>query len=133
MPFNQSDKHIPWHSHPKLWEKVKVMAQDHRASPTAAENVLWQHLRRRQLGGHKFRRQHVIDRFIVDFYCHEIGLVIEVDGPIHEYSAEEDAMRQQIVEDLGFRFLRFSNDDVLQHTTDVLSTIAEALENTNSK
>ena len=72
-------------------------------------------------------RQHVFHRFIVDFYCHEARLVIEVDGAIHEYTQEEDALRQEFLESLGLRVLRFTNGEVLQHTRAVLKRIGEVL------
>jgi very-short-patch-repair endonuclease len=85
-----------WRTPPDLWDKLKPLARQMRHEPTSAEAFLWQHLRRKQLGV-KFRRQHLIDRFIVDFYSHEAALVVEVDGPIHEYTSEEDALRQQFI------------------------------------
>lgn len=84
-------------------------------------------MRRKQLLGYKFRRQHAIERFIVDFYCHDAGLVIEVDGPIHQYTAEEDAIRQELLESQGLRVLRFSNEQVLSDTKHVVRTIEQAL------
>jgi len=75
----------------------------------------------------KFRRQHVIGRFVVDFYCARARLVIEVDGPIHQLQREEDATRQGYLESLNLRVLRFSNDEVLARPENVLSAISEAL------
>jgi very-short-patch-repair endonuclease len=103
-----------------------------RKNPTPAENKLWQHLRGKQLLGYKFRRQHAIERFIVDFYCHDARLVVEVDGPIHQYTTEEDAIRQKFLESLGFRVLRFTNEQVLTNIDGVLNMIAEALRQTNA-
>lgn len=60
---------MPWQSPPELWEKLKPLARQMRREPTPAEKLLWQKLRQKQLLGFKFRRQHAIDRFIVDFYC----------------------------------------------------------------
>ena len=87
--MDRSEQPTPWHAHPHLWEKVKHLARQKRHTPTAAEAALWQRLRNRQLRGHKFRRQHVIDRFIVDFFCSEAALIVEnlrvADGSyIHE-------------------------------------------------
>ncbi|MFM6613365.1 MAG: endonuclease domain-containing protein, partial [Dolichospermum sp.] len=84
-----------------------------RTEATLAEKQLWQRLKNKQLLGFKFRRQQVIDRFIVDFYCHEIKLVIEVDGEIHNYTQVEDAIREEFLESLGLRVVRFKNEDVL--------------------
>jgi very-short-patch-repair endonuclease len=98
-----------------------------RHEPTPTEDALWQALRGRQLEGVQFRRQHAIDRFIVDFYSREARLVIEVDGPIHQYKAEEDAIRQQFLESTGLHVLRFSNQEVQQSLPNVLARIRIAL------
>jgi hypothetical protein len=76
---------VSWRTTPHLWEKLKPVARQMRQEPTQAEDLLWQSLRNHQLLGFKFRRQHSIERFIVDFYCAEAKLVIEIDGPIHDY------------------------------------------------
>lgn len=119
-----------WRTPPHLWEKLKPIAREMRKDPTAAEGKLWQHLRRKQVSGYKFRRQHAIERFIVDFYCHEAGLVVEVDGPVHQYTAEEDAIRQEFLESLGLRVLRFTNEQVEKDIDGVLAAIAQALHET---
>lgn len=99
-----------------------------RHEPTAMEDRLWQCLRRKALCYTKFRRQHVIDRFIVDFYCPSAKLVVEVDGQIHEYTQEEDQIRQQFLEEVhGLTILRFTNKDLKQNLEGVLEQIAEYL------
>jgi very-short-patch-repair endonuclease len=118
----------PFHTAPELWRKLKPLARQMRHEPTFAEDRLWQQLRNRRLGGAKFRRQYTIDRFIVDFYCPEARLVVEVDGAIHEYTQEEDAIRQAFIESLGMRVLRFTNAEVIQSIAGVLERIGEALE-----
>jgi very-short-patch-repair endonuclease len=95
-----------------------------RHEPTPAEKQLWQKLRNKQILGFKFRRQHSIDRFIVDFYCSEVGLVVEVDGAIHDYTQKEDRLRQDFLESLGLRVLRFTNAEVLTSMDGVLQVIA---------
>jgi very-short-patch-repair endonuclease len=112
----------------ELWAKLKPLARQKRHVPTPAENQIWQHVRNRQINGAKFRRQHVIERFNVDFYCAEARLLVEVDGPIHEYIPEEDAVRQEFLEALGFLMLRFSNDMVFQQMDVVLAAIGAAVE-----
>ncbi|MBC7353858.1 MAG: endonuclease domain-containing protein, partial [Thermogutta sp.] len=97
-----------------------------RKNPTPAEEALWQRLRQEQLGV-KFRRQHCIDRFIVDFYAREPRLIVEVDGPIHESQKEYDAARQAFLESLGYRVLRFTNDRVLNDMEGVVREIQEAV------
>ncbi|MBN1921427.1 MAG: DUF559 domain-containing protein, partial [Anaerolineae bacterium] len=112
---------------PELWAKLKPLARQMRHEPTPAEDLLWQRLRNRQLANTKFRRQHVIERFIVDFYAAEARLVIEVDGPIHDYTQGQDAIRQEYLESLSLRVIRFSNDQVLHHLDDVLDHIVSHL------
>ena len=112
---------------PELWEKLKPLARQKRHEPTRAEDCLWQRLRNRGLAGAKFRRQHAIERFIVDFYCHEVNLVIEVDGEVHDYTHEEDALRQAWLEVQGLHVLRFQNDEVLGNIESVLEKIEEYL------
>ena len=116
---------IPSRTSRDLWAKIKPLARQMRHAPTPAENALWQRLRRKGVGEVGFRRQHPIDRFIVDFYCHKALLVVEVDGSIHDYTVEEDAIRQEFLESLGLRVIRFSNADVLQNLDGVLVVIAE--------
>jgi very-short-patch-repair endonuclease len=116
----------PATSSPALWAKLKPLARQKRHEPTPAENGLWQRLRSRKLAGLKFRRQHAIERFIVDFYCVDASLVIEVDGPIHDYTPAEDAIRQEYLESLGLRVLRFDNAAVLTDIDSVIKTIQRA-------
>lgn len=117
----------PKNSPSKLWSKLKPLARQMRHKPTLAENTLWQAVRRKALGIN-FRRQHAIDRFIVDFYAPAVNLVVEVDGSIHEYTEEEDAIRQLFLEEVyGLTFLRFSNGNVIKHTEAVLESIAEKI------
>lgn len=122
-----------WHTTPELWEKLKPLARQKRKTPTAAEERLWQNLRNRQLLGFKFRRQHAIERFIVDFYCAEAGLVLEVDGTIHQYSKEEDLIRQAYIESYNLHLLRFSNEDILNNLDEVLNKIAFILDSPRRK
>ena len=115
-----------WITDAGLWDKLKPLAREHRHNDTPAEALLWQHLRERKLNGFKFRRQHPIERFIVDFFCAEVRLIIEVDGEIHQYTIEEDHLRQSFLESLNFRVLRFTNAEVLQNMASVLDQIAAA-------
>ena len=100
------DKKVPFHTPPELWRKHKPLARQMRHQPTAAEDKLWQTLRRQSFGVN-FRRQHTIDRFIIDFFCPAARLIVEVDGDIHDYTQEEDAIRQEFLETQGFRVIRF--------------------------
>ena len=98
-----------------------------RKRSTKPEQLLWQALRNRKFHGLKFRRQHPIDPFIVDFVCIERKLVIELDGDYHEYVEQKDARRQKYIEDHGFTVLRFLNEDVLDDVEAVLIAIARKL------
>jgi len=92
---------------------VKVeRAREFRRNMTRAEGILWEAVRRNQVSGFHFRRQQVIEGFIVDFYCHRAGLVVEVDGGVHEVQIEYDADREEILKRRGLRILRFRNEEV---------------------
>lgn len=96
-------------------------ATQHRNAPTPFEKILWKHLNRSQLGGYKFRRQHVIGHRIVDFFCPEKGLVVEVDGDTHD--AERDRMSDLQMHRLGFHILRITNREVGANINGVLEAI----------
>ena len=119
------DKVLPerWQSRSSQWNRLKPDARRMRQEQTPAEAKVWSALRNKQVAGLKFRRQHAVDRYIVDFYCHEMRLVIEVDGPTHDATVEEDAIRQQVIENQGITFLRFKNDEVFDDLPSVLERI----------
>lgn len=94
---------------------IRQRARELCKEMTPAEKALWQRLRNRQLGGLKFRRQHPIGHFIVDFYCAAHRLIVEVDGPIHTQQAERDQLRTDELINLNCRVLRFTNDQVMNH------------------
>ena len=98
-----------------------------RSELTDEEAILWRALRRRQLGGFKFRRQHIIGAYIVDFYCPEEKLVIEVDGPVHETQKEYDRQRDDELLAMGYRIMRFKNEEILDELDTVLKKILEVL------
>ena len=95
----------------------------------AAERRLWLRLRNRQLLGCRFRRQYSIGRYVLDFYCPQLKLAIEVDGDSHYQTdmPEHDQHRQRHIESLGIHFLRFANTDVLERLDDVVACIAADL------
>jgi len=99
-----------------------------RHAVTDAEARLWHHLRNRQLGGHKFRRQHPFPPYVLDFYCAEVALVVELDGGQHrdEEGIRSDAARTRFLAARGLRVVRFSNIDVLTNTEAVLEAIRKA-------
>ena len=104
-------------------------AQEHRDNPTEAEAILWENLKSKNLGD-KFRQQHLINDFIVDFVCLSKKLIIEVDGGYHETEEQKisDAERTEILENEGFEVLRFQNEEVIGDIEQVLKSISEKLE-----
>jgi very-short-patch-repair endonuclease len=120
----------PYHTaKPGLWEKLRPTARAMRREPTEAENALWQRLRRDALGV-GFRRQHAIDRFIVDFVCLSAKLIVEVDGGIHADPNQQgrDLERERHLEERGFRVMRFTNRQVMEEMDGVLGAIQSSLE-----
>ena len=111
---------------------TKARAAELRKSMTYAEKVLWQQLRNRKLEGLKFRRQHPVSIFILDFYCHEKKLAIEVDGGIHqsEDQQEWDENRTFELNELGITVLRFKNEKVIDSTAEVIRKINDHLDST---
>ena len=103
-------------------EKVKL-ARSLRDQMTAEEKRLWQRLRANRLDGFHFRRQQIIDGFIVDFYCHKAGLVIEVDGEVHKDQIAYDAQRDGILKARGLQILRIPNAEVRNNLDGVLQAI----------
>jgi len=102
-------------------------ARELRNNATPAEKHLWSRLRRRQLAGLKFRRQHTIGRYVCDFVCLEAGIAIELDGSQHVRDAPYDANRDAFLRSCGFRVLRFWNGQVLRETDSVVETIFAAM------
>ena len=105
-----------------------ALARAMRALPTAAEAVLWSALRGRRLGGWKFRRQHVIAGYIVDFYCAQLWLAVEVDGAVHQGRRVDDRERDDHLATLGVRVVRLLNADVLDRLDAVVEQLARCCE-----
>ena len=102
-------------------------ARQLRKNPTNSESALWSEIRRRQLGGHRFRRQHPIGMYIVDFVCLESHLVVELDGGQHQASVEYDSARSTYLNGRGFSVLRFWNNQVFAEIDGVKEAILLAL------
>jgi very-short-patch-repair endonuclease len=98
-------------------------ARDLRARETSVEDILWEELRSRRLDGMKFRRQHPIGPFVVDFCCTEHRLVIELDGGVHAEQQEQDAEREAILAMAGYRVIRFPNQSIREDLPGVLAAI----------
>ena len=107
---------------------MRFIARQLRNQPTGSEHILWQAIRKRQSGGLRFLRQHPIGPAIVDFYCQEKHLAVEVDGGIHENRdvKDYDLARQELIELYGVRFYRCTAQEVEQNLKKVLEGILEA-------
>ena len=107
--------------------KLQPYANRLRKTMTKAEACLWKYLlRAKQMKGYGFRRQRPINRFIADFMCKELMLVIEVDGNSHQYeeTIQKDRIKQRILEELGFKVLRFTDEEILKNLSVVSETIS---------
>ena len=108
-------------------QNKKIKLQKHATSlrkhQTDAEQALWHHLRRRQLYGIKFRRQYILEHYIVDFVALDLKLIIEVDGAQHQEQKRYDKQRTLVLQSLGFKVLRYWNNEVLGNREGVLQAI----------
>jgi very-short-patch-repair endonuclease len=112
---------------PSLQEAAKQLHQN----MTPQEKILWGYLRANQLAGFHFRRQQIIDGYIVDFYCHKASLVIEVDGPIHLKQKDYDRERDEQLKNRGLRVVHIKNDEIEQNLERVLKIIRLILDQTH--
>ena len=114
---------------PDRYNLLKAFAMENRKNQTLAEHVLWQSIKAEQLGV-KVLRQHIIGDYIVDFLLPTINLVIEVDGAYHaeRKQAESDEIRESTLNDMGYRVIRFTNEEVLYNIEETLETIIEEIE-----
>lgn len=105
--------------------KLKEIARQLRNNSTLSEVLLWLELKGKKMRGYDFHRQKPIDNYIVDFFCHELMLVIEIDGISHTWEevAVNDEIRQRKIENLGIQFLRFDDKEIKQNMSFVLNTI----------
>src|SRR6056297_1829909 len=111
-----------YNAKPQIFQK----AEELRKNMTEAEKLLWERLRKKQLGV-RFKAQHPIERFIADFYCHSTKLVIELDGEIHNKQKEYDIGRQAEMEKYDITVIRFKNNEVIEDIEGVVETIREYL------
>ena len=116
------EKEISRHLREQLIQQARRM----RSEPTPAEALLWNRLSEKQLGGLKFRRQHIIHAYIVDFYCPAAKLVIEIDGSVHEGQEDYDKERTLDLSDRGYQVIRFKNKEIFAEIDKVLGIIYES-------
>jgi very-short-patch-repair endonuclease len=110
----------------KVSRALQERARELRKNMTPAEKMLWGQLRHNRLNGLQFRRQQIINPYIVDFYCHTKALVVEVDGDIHDLQQDYDVERSNDLIARGFHMLRVTNDDVMHNLLSVIHKIKEA-------
>lgn len=126
LPLASSGEGLPFLPYNK---NLTDRARENRKNPTRAESKIWNEvLRMRQFADHKFLRQKPIDNYIVDFYCSELRLVIEIDGDSHAEAVEYDAERTRILQSLGLTVVRYTNDDVINNIQGVYDDLREKLE-----
>lgn len=111
----------------RISSKKLLRAKQLRTAMTPSERLLWVRLRRNQFHKLHFRRQQIIAGYIVDFCCNEIGMVIELDGIIHETQKESDAYRDQVLQALGFRVMRVQNERVVAGMEDFLRDLEKEI------
>ena len=111
------------HNYPNV-----VNARTLRRNSTDAERLLWKHLRMRQMGAYKFRRQHPIGSYIVDFICLEKKLIVELDGGQHTEQVEDDEIRSSWLRERGYRVLRYWNHEILKMPDVVMANILNEIE-----
>ena len=109
--------------------KLNARAKDLRKDNNLAEVILWKKLKGKQLCGYQFTRQKPIYQYIADFYCPKLTLVIEIDGSSHDSKIQEDKFRQEELESLGVKFLRFTDNEVKNNISSVLKTIEKYIDN----
>jgi len=123
---NTSNHFFHFGATPKIFER----AQQLRKQTTEAEEKLWEQLRNRRFEGLKFRRQHPLNRFVADFYCHEKRLVVEVDGGIHNEKEviERDEGREVDLQNFGLTIIRFTNEEIMTNMGEVLEKLKIAIQ-----
>jgi very-short-patch-repair endonuclease len=115
------EKEMFYGASPEIFKRASEL----RKNMTDAEKALWPALRKKQIQGKRFRRQHPVSKYIVDFYCHQSKLAIEVDGGIHNKTEqkEHDTGRSYELQQLGIKVIRFTNDQIFQNLNEVIKEI----------
>lgn len=108
-------------------EQLTYMSRKNRNNPTDAEKKIWNEVLRKRQTGYLFLRQKPIYRFIVDYYCAELKLAIEIDGSSHNHKIDTDKLRDQFLKAIGIDTIRFSNDEVLNHIDFVKNSLNKIL------
>jgi very-short-patch-repair endonuclease len=123
---------VPKRKRKKIPQEKKDYAKRLRENSTPSEKLLWKKLRKEQMGV-RFRTQVIVHGWITDFYCRELGLVLEVDGKIHDHHLSHDRFRDETLRKYGIETLRVKNEDVEKNMIGVLSKIKRMIEVLRSK
>ena len=121
--MKELDKTMYFRANHETFETARLL----RNNMTIPEKILWERLKGKNILGLRFRRQHPIDIFIADFYCHEARLVIEIDGEIHEEQIEYDDGREAEIEKYDIKVIRFTNDEIMNEMESVINKIKAVL------
>lgn len=121
--MNELDKTMYFGAKPDIFEKATAL----RKNMTVAEKILWERLKNKQILKLRFRRQHPIDIFIADFYCHAVRLVIELDGKIHNGQKEYDKGRTAEMEQFDIKVIRFRNEEIENNIENVIMKIESTI------
>lgn len=113
--------------------KLKYLSRNLRNNSTLAEVILWNHLKGKKMKNYKFLRQKPIENYIVDFFCPELMLAIEIDGSSHGYNEAKEMKRQRDLENIGIRFIRLNDSFVKRNLNEALETISCWIDNNNQK
>ena len=119
--MRELEKTMYYNAGPKIMEAARLL----RENMTCSENLLWERLKGKQICGLRFRRQHPIDIFIADFYCHEARLVVEIDGEVHNQQKDYDIGRTAEMGKYDILVIRFTNNEVIKEIEEVISKIEE--------
>jgi very-short-patch-repair endonuclease len=117
--MEEIEKSMYYGAKPETFEAARIL----REHMTIHEKLLWERLKHKQICGVRFRRQHPIDFFIADFYCHEVRLVVEIDGEIHNHQREYDDGRSAEMERYFIQVIRFTNSEIEKNIEDVVRRI----------
>ncbi len=117
--MEEIEKSMYFGAKPETFEAARIL----RENMTLSEKLHWERLKLKQICGVRFRRQHPIDFFIADFYCHEVRLVVEIDGEIHNHQREYDVGRSAEMEKYFIKVIRFTNSEVEKNIEDVVKRI----------
>ncbi|MEQ9405783.1 MAG: endonuclease domain-containing protein [Cyclobacteriaceae bacterium] len=119
------------------YKQALQYARELRKNQTRAEKFFWMQVRKRRFKGLKFNRQFIIEHqnnsyFIADFYCHQYKLIVEIDGEVHKYQKEYDSIREDILKNMKFKIVRFSNEEVLKNWDKVEKNLVAILSDNTS-